>query len=131
MKSILRNGKAETGAQEHVRRPVIAGHETGEGHGKCRTVTQHARPGLGIFVGQHRRHCPGKDCVSAWKRGVDSVVLEEVSVTVALVRTLAAGNKLHWRIDQESVDQGFQFEFPGFSGVMMLGLGSVKPYSGQ
>src|SRR6266446_8823096 len=60
------------------------------------------------------------------ERSVQGVVLEEVSVIVALVQTLAAGDQLHWSVDDEGVDQGFEFECARFSGMAMLGLGSVN-----
>ncbi len=58
-------------------------------------------------------------------------MLEEIALAVALSGPLAAGNQLHRGIDQECIHQGFQFEFSGFPGVLMLALDSVKLYSSQ
>src|ERR1700736_4176547 len=58
-------------------------------------------------------------------------MLEKVSVIVALIGPLAAGNQLHRSVDQERLDEGLEFEFASLSGVAMLGLGSVKIYHSQ
>src|SRR5258708_34978145 len=65
------------------------------------------------------------------ERSVQGVALEEVPVIVALVRTLAHGDQLHGGVDDEGVDQGFEFECARFSGMAMLGLGSVNVYPQQ
>ena len=59
------------------------------------------------------------------------MVLQKVSVTVALVGPLAAGNELHRCIDQKGIDQGFEFNLASLSGVPMLGLESIKVYASQ
>src|SRR5579862_5818525 len=110
---------------------MIAGHEASERHGERRAVTQHSRPRLGIFVGQNRSHRPGKHGVSAGKGSVDGVMLEKVSVAVAFARALTAENKLHGRIEEESIDQSFEFQFSGLAGVLMFGLDAVKPNAAE
>ena len=59
------------------------------------------------------------------------MMLEEIAVIVALFGPLAAGNQLHRGIDEEGIDQSFEFEFSGLSGVVMLGLDSVEVYPCQ
>src|ERR1700731_3470055 len=92
MKSILSDGSPQGSAQEHIRRPVVASHESRDGHGCSRTVSQRARPRLWIFVGEHRCHGKGEHGVSAGERCVNRGLVEEIAIPVALSRALPCKN---------------------------------------
>src|SRR5207302_3741537 len=89
MKGVFGDGEAQARANKHVGSPVVTRHKASKGHREGGAITQHPRPRLGIFVGNHRGHCPSKHGVAAGERSVDHVMFEEVAVIVSLIGPLA------------------------------------------
>lgn len=106
---------------------MIMGEESARSYGCGDRVRERLHPWPGIFMRHDRSHGPSEHGVPAWKRGIQTGMLPEVSTAIALAWTLSCADKLHRRIHQECVDQGFQSDFTGFPSVRMISFDSIRP----
>ena len=76
-------------------------------------------------------HRPRKHGMSSRERRVKAAMNPEPAVASSFFRTFATRRKLHGGINQESVREGFEFQFACLFRVPVLGLESVGPEADQ
>jgi len=59
------------------------------------------------------------------------MMTKKVSVPISFSRTLAAGDVLHRRVNQKSIDESLQFEASQFIRMRMVCLDAVNPHAPQ
>src|SRR5438477_10606776 len=78
-------------------------------------------------MGDHGNHRDSEHCMTGRKRRVYIVVTPEIPISIALPWTLASRDELHWRINKESVHEGFHLERSHLLQVLVVGLYAIAP----
>src|SRR6266545_3745043 len=94
-------------------------------------IGQKLHPGAGIFMSYDGCHRPRKHGMSPREGSVEAAMDPEPAVACSFFRTFATSRKLHWGVNQESVSEGFEFQFAGLFRVPVLGFDSVGPQADE